>query len=160
MKKLFFAALLLLGASFAVNAQGAAKPDAGKANAVKGPKMVFVSETIDYGKLKYKADGNRIFKFKNVGDEPLVITSARGSCGCTVPTYTEQAIQPGKEGEIKVTYATDRVGPFTKGVSVVTNEKEGDGFKTHNLTIKGEVAPQEEQKGTPDKATNPFNNNN
>jgi Protein of unknown function (DUF1573) len=167
MKKLFFAAVVMLCATLAVQAQ-TAKPAAtptaktatdNKAIIAKGPKMQFAAEVIDYGKIKHNSDGNRVFKFKNTGDDGLVITSARGSCGCTVPTYSETAIAPGKDGEIKVRYATDRVGPFTKTVTVTTNEKEGDNFKTYMLTIKGEVMPAEEQKGTPEKSSNPFNNN-
>ena len=151
MKKLFFVAVLLMGAVFAVQAQ-----DSGKSieNAGKAPKMVFEAETIDYGKIKEGGEPYRVFKFKNVGDAELIITSARGSCGCTVPTYTEKPIKPGESGEIKVRYDTKRVGPFTKNVTVTTNEKEN----THLLTIKGEVLKAEEQQGVPTKTGGVFNN--
>lgn len=146
MKKLFFVAVLLMGAVFAVQAQDAKDG--------KAPKMVFEAETIDYGKIKEGAEPYRVFKFKNVGDATLTITSARGSCGCTVPTYTEKPIAPGESGEIKVRYDTKRVGPFTKNVTVTTNEKEN----THLLTIKGEVLKAEEQQGVPTKSGGVFNN--
>lgn len=145
MKKLFFVAFLMLGALVAVQAQGD-----------KAPKMVFEAETIDYGKIKEGAEPYRVFKFKNVGDVELIITSARGSCGCTVPTYTEKPIKPGESGEIKVRYDTKRVGPFTKNVTVTTNEKES--ANTHVLTIKGEVLKAEEQPGVPTKSGGVFNN--
>jgi hypothetical protein len=142
MKKLFFVTVLLMGAVFAVQAQD------------KAPKMVFEAETIDYGKIKQGAEPYRTFKFKNVGNAELIITSARGSCGCTVPTYTEKPIGAGESGEIKVRYDTQRVGPFTKNVTVTTNEKEN----THLLTIKGEVLKVEEQQGVPTKTGGVFNN--
>jgi hypothetical protein len=121
-----------------------------------GPKMVFEVETVDYGKIKEGAEPVRIFKFKNTGNEALVITSARGSCGCTVPSYSEKPIQPGETGEIKVRYDTKRLGPFNKQVTLTTNEKES----THLLTIKGEVLKVEEQPGVPAKSgSGVFNNN-
>lgn len=152
MKKLFFVALLFVGAVVAVQAQ---EKTVAKATAhEKGPKMVFESETIDYGKIKEGAEPYRVFKFKNVGNENLIITSARGSCGCTVPTYPEKPIEPNESAEIKVRYDTKRVGPFTKNVTITTNEKEN----THVLTIKGEVLKAEEQQGVPTKAGGVFNN--
>ena len=63
------------------------------------------------------------FAFTNVGEEPLVINQAIASCGCTVPSYTKEPIQPGKKGEIKVTYnGTGKVpGHFKKSITVRTN---------------------------------------
>lgn len=63
------------------------------------------------------------FVFKNVGDAPLVINQAIGSCGCTVPTFTKTPIKPGETGEIKVTYSGRRssYGHFKKTITVRTN---------------------------------------
>ena len=59
----------------------------------------------------------------DTGDKPLVITQAVASCGCTVPTYTKQPIQPGEKGELKVTYngAGKFPGKFKKSITVRTN---------------------------------------
>lgn len=66
-----------------------------------------------------------VFKFKNVGDQPLVINQAVASCGCTVPEYTKDPIKPGGSGEIKVTYngAGKFTGHFKKSITVRTNGK-------------------------------------
>ena len=152
MKKLFFAFVLLL-AAVAVNAQNA---QAAKAAPVKGPKMAFETETVDYGKIKQGADPYRVFKFKNEGTEPLLITGARGSCGCTVPTYPQEPIAPGKTAEIKVRYDTQRIGQFTKTVTITTNEA-GESA-TRILTIKGEVMQVQEKEGVPTKENGVFNN--
>ena len=64
-----------------------------------------------------------MFTFKNTGAKPLIITGARGSCGCTVPTYPKKPILPGEEGVIEVRYDTKRLGKFRKTVRVTTNEK-------------------------------------
>ena len=97
----------------------------------------FDSEVIDYGTIAHNADGVRAFKFKNVGNAPIVISNVKGSCGCTVPTKPDHAIMPGESAEIGVKYATDRVGAFSKTVTVTSNANEG----TVVLKIKGTILP-------------------
>ena len=105
---------------------------------VDGPGMVFVNETIDYGTIAHNADGAREFVFTNNGTKPLIITNAQGSCGCTVPTSPKAPIAPGATGKIGVKYATDRVGAFTKTVTITSN---AEGMPSKLLTIKGTVLP-------------------
>ena len=105
---------------------------------VGGAGMVFEQETIDYGTIQHNADGKREFVFTNNGTEPLVISNTQGSCGCTVPTTPKEPIAPGGKGIIGVKYATDRVGPFTKTVTVTSN---AEGMPSKVLTIKGTVLP-------------------
>lgn len=96
----------------------------------------FETTTINYGKIEKGSDGVRIFKFTNVGNAPLIIQNAVGSCGCTVPTYSKEPIMPGQSSEISVRYDTQREGMFTKNVTVTTNSIKGD---TERLVITGEV---------------------
>ena len=90
---------------------------------------------LDYGTIKYDSDGSREFKFKNTGKEPLIIYSATGSCGCTVPTAPKDPIKPGETGVIKVHYDTKRVGSFEKTVTVSSNGK----TPSKTLKIRGTV---------------------
>jgi hypothetical protein len=99
----------------------------------------FESDVIDYGTINQNSDGVRAFKFKNVGTAPIVISQVKGSCGCTVPTKPDGAILPGETAEIGVRYATDRVGAFSKTVTVTSNASEG----TKILKIKGKVLAKE-----------------
>lgn len=98
---------------------------------VKFDKMVH-----DYGNIMQGDNGECVFKFKNTGKEPLIITMCQGSCGCTVPQCPKDPILPGKSGEIKVKYDTNRVGPISKSVTVQSNAKSG----TQTLQIKGNIA--------------------
>ena len=84
----------------------------------------FESQVIDYGTIAHNSDGVRAFKFTNVGKSPIVITKVKGSCGCTVPTKPKGPIMPGETAEIGVKYATDRVGAFSKTVTVTSNANE------------------------------------
>lgn len=117
MKKI--AILLFLGVfSITLNAQ--------EKTTVKkeGPAFKFEQETIDYGKIQKGSDGVRTFVFTNVGTAPLIIEQVKGSCGCTVPTKPEKPIMPGEKGKIKVKYDTNRVGGFSKSITITSNATE------------------------------------
>ena len=115
--------------------------DAAKQEKASGAFMVLETKKIDYGTIKQGSDPYRIFKFTNEGTEPLVIKNAKGTCGCTVPTYPKEPIPPGESAEIKVRYDTNRVGPFTKRVTLTTNV----GEEAIVLTIKGKVEKKAEE---------------
>jgi hypothetical protein len=126
MKSLVFAVLMFVGlASFA--------QDGGLNLAVEGGAQIeFVEETVDYGTILQGADGNREFVFKNTGKEPLIISSCKGSCGCTVPKCPTEPVLPGETAKIKVKYDTNRLGKFTKSVTVTSNA--GEPVKTVKIT--------------------------
>lgn len=79
--------------------------------------------------------------FTNTGNAPLVISSATGSCGCTVPTYPKEPIMPGQKGVIKVHYDTNRLGAFNKTVTIVSNAPSGSDI----LRITGTVEAADQQ---------------
>ena len=120
---------------------------AAQAQTANGPVMSFDKDltTMDYGTIDKGADPIRKFKFTNTGNEPLIIKTAKGSCGCTVPTYPKEPIMPGESNVIEVRYDTQRVGMFTKTVTLTTNET----TDTHTLTIKGEVKAPATQETVP-----------
>ncbi|WP_369752553.1 DUF1573 domain-containing protein [Flavobacterium sp. WC2409] len=146
MKKIILLAMLtVLGvtSSQAQETTKKIKATAAKVAKVDGAGMVFVSETIDYGTIAHNADGKREFVFTNNGNKPLIITNTQGSCGCTVPSTPKEPIAPGAKGVIGVKYATDRVGAFTKTVTVTSNAA---GQATKILTIKGVVLADDASK--------------
>ncbi|UAB74247.1 DUF1573 domain-containing protein [Mesoflavibacter sp. SCSIO 43206] len=150
MKKIILLSFALIGILTLSVAQTAEKTETVKAATnTKGAKIEFESKTIDYGTIENGADGNREFKFTNTGDAPLVITNAKGSCGCTVPTWPRTPIAPGASDVIKVRYATNRTGGFSKTVTLTTNAVNS---ATVRLRIKGTVKPKvEETKETETK---------
>lgn len=111
MKKLILMTLLLLGSMSYATAQKQAE--------IKFDKLIH-----NFGKFSEKSPiVSTTFAFTNVGETPLVINQAVASCGCTVPEYTKEPIQPGQKGEIKVTYnGTGKFpGHFKKSITVRTN---------------------------------------
>ena len=134
-------AIILGSFTFTATAQETIAPATPKVDNPNAPEITFEKEMHDYGTIKQGADGNCEFKFKNTGKEPLIISNAKGSCGCTVPTYPKEPILKGQTGVIKVHYDTKRVGAFTKTVTLNSNAK----TDTKILTIKGVVEASEEQ---------------
>lgn len=156
MKKLILSLLLIISFTV-VNAQRIedTKPvnqeaiEKEKVNKTTDATIDFESKVIDYGLIENKSDGARKFIFKNNGTEPLIIKNAKGSCGCTVPTWPREPIAPGSTGEIGVKYDTKRTGKFTKTITLTTNA----GKAPVILTIKGEVNPPPKDAQTPEKKT-------
>ena len=107
-----------------------------------GPEITFNKTTHDYGTIELNGDGTYRFEFTNTGNEPLILSKPRSSCGCTVPSWPKEPILPGESNEIKVTYNTHKAGPFNKTVTVYSNAKNKS---TVLLRIKGKVEakPQE-----------------
>lgn len=90
----------------------------------------------DFGKVKKDSQNNYEFTFKNTGSNPLIINSAKGSCGCTVPEYPKEPVMPGEEGKILVTYtAGSTAGETEKLVTIDANTEP----RTTTLKIKANV---------------------
>ncbi|MES2799747.1 MAG: DUF1573 domain-containing protein [Bacteroidota bacterium] len=120
-----------------------------------GAKIEFSKETHDYGTIKYGADGSCTFEFKNTGNEPLIISNAKGSCGCTVPEWSKEPIAPGAKGSIKVKYDTKRPGAINKSVTITSNAVNEP---TKIIRIKGNVLPAPEGASPVNTTGAPTNN--
>jgi len=111
--------------------------DSSATTSKKGAVISFVEESHDFGNL---VQGEKVFysfKFKNTGVADLIISTARGSCGCTVPTYPKKPIPPGAESKIDVVFNSENLsGISQKTITVLTNS-EPDGIKT--LTIRSNI---------------------
>lgn len=106
--------------------------------------MTFESLSVDFGTIANDSDPVRYAKFTNTGTDPLVIKNARGSCGCTVPTWPKEAIAPGQSSTMEIRYDTKRTGRISKTVTVSTNEG-----VDHQLQVIGEVMPPADDQSVP-----------
>ena len=104
------------------------------------PIFKFENEVVDYGEIARNSDGVKILKFTNVGKSPLIITNVKGSCGCTVPTRPKEPIMPGDTGEIEIKHATNRIGAFSKTVTITSNATKPSVV----IQVKGKVLNDEE----------------
>lgn len=129
MKKLMIVMLVFLGVQLAKAQEEAVKT---------GPVMEFKEKLYNFGTIAQGDTVLHTFVFENVGTEPLKILSARGSCGCTVPKYSEEAIAPGAKGEVQVRFdSSGKMGNQNKTVTLITNATDK---KPIVLTIRGVIA--------------------
>ncbi len=106
------------------------------ADQVNMPKIELSQDFFDFGEMNQKESVSTEFLIKNTGDAPLLIRSAKGSCGCTVPEWPKDPVAVGEEAVIKVTFNSgDKKGKQNKTVTLVTNAIPN--IKV--LTIKGTV---------------------
>ena len=102
--------------------------------------MKFDREVHDFGRVKEGEIAKTVFRFTNTGKKPLIISSAMGSCGCTVPSWPKEPVKPGETGEIKVEFNSEgKKGENEKTVTVNANTNP----PTSTLIIKSTVIPKE-----------------
>ncbi len=110
-----------------------------------GPKISFSKTEHDFGTINEGDIVETVFEFTNSGKSELIITSAKGSCGCTVPEWPKEPIAPGEKGEIKVKFNSyKKPNKQKKQVTLLTNTAEGKEI----LIIKAQVTPSPKVKST------------
>jgi len=107
------------------------------------PEIQFAEEEFDFGKIIQGEKVSHAFAFKNTGKKNLIITTASGSCGCTVPEYPTKPILPGETGKINVVFNSEgKSGLMEKTITVVTNCEPA----TRIIRIKTEIIVAETTK--------------
>ncbi|MCW3082888.1 MAG: hypothetical protein JWP12_254 [Bacteroidetes bacterium] len=106
------------------------------------PVITFAEDKHDFGKITQGEKVSYSFMFKNTGGSDLVISSAQGSCGCTVPSYPHVAIKAGATSKIDVVFNSEgKSGLVQKTVTLVTNCNPSTKVLTISTTI---IVPEEE----------------
>lgn len=105
------------------NLKAAAERDAASS---KYPKLEFDKTEHDFGEIEAKKNVETVFKYKNTGNAPLVITGIKSSCGCTVPEdWSKEPLAPGDSGEFTVKFNGVGQNKITKTVTLTTNTEKG-----------------------------------
>lgn len=102
---------------------------------IKNDSIIFEKIVHDYGTIVQGSDGNSTFNFTNKGKGPLILNNVKATCGCTVPEWPSAPIPPGRTGIIKVRYDTNRLGAFSKTITVSSNARNS----LVTITIKGNI---------------------
>jgi hypothetical protein len=101
------------------------------------PIVEILESEYDFGLIKQGEKATHNYKIRNIGNSDLLITSAKGSCGCTVPEWPREPIKPGNEANIKVTFdSKGKTGKQNKRITLMTNAIPN----VKILTIKGEIS--------------------
>ncbi len=107
------------------------------------PDMTFEEEVFDFGKIVQGEKVSHAFLFKNNGKKSLIISSANGSCGCTVPEWPKEPVKPGATNKINVVFNSEgKSGIQEKTVTMVTNCEPA----TKLIRIKAEIIVAETAK--------------
>ncbi len=105
-------------------------------------KILFEETHFSFGKVRNGDKVEHTYRFKNVGDNPLLITKVDANCGCTAPSFTKSPIAPGGSGEIMLRFnSTNRGGFQQKDVTVYSNAQD----KLLKLSFDVDVSPDEQQ---------------
>jgi hypothetical protein len=106
------------------------------AEKVSTPNIEMLETSFDFGEIQQGESVTHEFILKNSGDAELIITSVKGSCGCTVPEWPKSPISEGEEAIIKVTFnSAGKSGKQNKTVTLVSNSIPN----TKVITINGNV---------------------
>ena len=98
------------------------QPQQPEVDPAKAAKLVLKEKSFDFGTLQEGEKVEHIFEFTNTSNNPLTISNAKGSCGCTVPEWPKEPIAPGEVGEIKVKYdSKGKKGKQSKTVTLTAN---------------------------------------
>lgn len=116
----------------------------GEQDTVNVPKLKFEEDVYEFGTISQGEKVKHTFLFKNAGKKDLVISSARASCGCTIPDWPRKPIKPGDSGELNVVFNSEgKKGKIHKRITVIANTQPS----TNIVAIKGEViAPTEDDQ--------------
>jgi hypothetical protein len=133
MKK-FLVLALLVGVGLTAFAQQTAPNQ-------NGPVLTLEKKTHDFGTIAQGDVVEEVFHFTNTGNEPLIITDARGTCGCTTPKWSREPIPPGGKGEITIGFnSAGKSGRQDKVVTITSNAVNADGTK---ISFSVQVAPKQ-----------------
>ncbi len=104
----------------------------------KFPVLEFDKTEHDFGEIESRKPVETVFKYKNTGDAPLVITNVATTCGCTVPKdWSREPLAPGDSGQFTVKYNGSGKNNVTKTITVTANTEKG----TEAVKIKAFVKP-------------------
>lgn len=149
---MLFAGQSLMAQQEAVPVKEATPPTAVKVDVAGSEKkgatkaeFKFEEETYNFGQIEQGDIVDHTFHFQNVGTEPLMIENIKVTCGCTTPSYSKVAIEPGGNGEVQAKFnSTGKMGAQMKSLTIYYG---ADMPKI--IYLKGEVKP---------KATKPVDN--
>lgn len=99
-------------------------------------KIAFDRDMHDFGQIEQGKIVETTFTIKNIGENDLYIVDAHGSCGCTVPEVTKEAIKPGESAPISVKFDSNgKSGEVTKTVMITCNTAK----VVENIKIKASI---------------------
>ena len=116
----------------------------GTGHAQLGPEIEFESTDYDFGEVEMGFVVEKDYRFRNVGDCPLIVSKAKPGCGCTRVDFEADTLNPGEWGSVKMIFDTqNRLGKERNSIALWTNDRP----TPYRLTFHGVILAA---KNTPD----------
>ena len=110
----------------------------------------FEQDVFNFGTISQGEKVKNVFVFTNTGDVPLIISNAKGSCGCTVPEWPREPIMPGESEQLIAVFdSKGKRGATMKKITITANTEPANTF----LSLKGTI-------DVPEKADKTVSRNN
>lgn len=139
MKKIILMAAIAvasIGVTLAQDSKVQATTKTADTKTTSGAEMKFEKDEFNFGTIKQGDKVEYAFEFVNTGKDPLIITEAHGSCGCTVPEWPKEPLKKGEKGVIKITFnSAGKMGLQDKTVTITSNATDSPKI----LHVKGNI---------------------
>ena len=99
----------------------------------KNTNVVVINREVKLKDIKTGVKQAMVFKLKNTGTMPLIISDVKTSCGCTNANWEKQPIVTSETTPIKAEITLEKAGYFEKTISVYCNVENSPII----LTVKG-----------------------
>ncbi|MGD9556149.1 MAG: DUF1573 domain-containing protein [Mangrovibacterium sp.] len=113
------------------------RSDTGNKRAITIQAAADIHEPVIYEIGNIQAGSSRQFvvKLKNTRQTPMIIKQAQSFCGCTVPEFEQEPVQPGRCADIHIAFMPNQLGTFSKSVKIYLNFSE----EPVEIKLTGEV---------------------
>ncbi len=112
----YLVSLILIGVGFV----GVAQEE--NSEPLTGPKIAFAENMFDFGDITQGDKVEHVFEFENIGNEALILSDVRTTCGCTAPEWPREPVAPGATASVKVVFnSTGKIGIQNKVITVMSN---------------------------------------
>ncbi len=129
-------AVASVGVTLAQDSKVQATTKTADTKTTSGAEMKFEKDEFNFGTIKQGDKVEYAFEFVNTGKDPLIITEAHGSCGCTVPEWPKEPLKKGEKGVIKITFnSAGKMGLQDKTVTITSNATDSPKI----LHVKGNI---------------------
>lgn len=129
-------AVASIGVTLAQDSKVQATTKTADTKTTSGAEMKFEKDEFNFGTIKQGDKVEYAFEFVNTGKDPLIITEAHGSCGCTVPEWPKEPLKKGEKGVIKITFnSAGKMGLQDKTVTITSNATDSPKI----LHVKGNI---------------------
>ena len=113
----YLASFLLIGMVLFGSAQEQAAEEP-----MTGPKISFEEKSYNFGDITQGDRVTYVFEFENIGNEPLILSDVRTTCGCTAPEWPRDPVAPGAKASLKVVFnSAGKMGMQNKVITVMSN---------------------------------------